>query len=248
VRFVNLVMHMPGPLLFSIFTLVHAALALGALLAFADLPLAALCLFMVEAVTAFDNGVTVAGNRLGITARAAALNRLRFLLHATCIGLLLPVYAHIGAALAFPHGLAGLVNALAWVLAAALGLYGYFVQYRGMASLLPVNYYGCLRYAQAVSERTRHPDYQYSATELAARGKLPVVSIVTTLLGLVLAALTGWFGAFWVPFMVTATMLLAGGMPLRSWGPLATSCLEVVFSTGMLYSLLVAAGLLHAAG
>jgi hypothetical protein len=239
---------MLGPLTFTAFTLVHAAIALCALLAFAELPYAAVCLFIVEAVTAFDNAVTVAGNRLGIAPRTVVLNRLRFLLHATCIGLLLPVYAHIGVALAFPHGLAGLVNALAWVLAAVLVVYGYFAQYRGMSSMMPVNYYGCLRYAQAVSERTRHPDYPYSATELAARGKLPVVSIVTTLIGLVLATLIGWFGSFWVPFIVTAMMLLAGGMPLRSWGPFATSCLEIVFSAGMLYSLLVAAGLLHSAG
>jgi hypothetical protein len=239
---------MSGPLLFSLFTLVHAALALGALLAFAELPLAALCLFVVEAVTAFDNGITVAGNRLGIAARTAVLNRLRFLLHATCIGWLLPVYAQIGAALAFPHNLAGVINALAWVLALVLGGYGYFVQYRGMSSLMPVNYYGCLRYAQAVSAQTRHADYHYSATELAARGRLPVVSIVTTFAGLAIALLIGWSGSFWVPFSVTALMLLAGGLPLRSWGPLATSCLEVVFSAGMLYSLLVGAGLLHAAG
>lgn len=239
---------MSGPLLFSIFTFVHAALALGALLAFAELPLAAVCLFLVEAVTAFDNGVTVAGNRLGIAARTAALNRLRFLLHATCIGLLLPVYAYIGAALAFPQDLAGFINALAWVLALLLGGYGYFVQYRSMSAVMPVNYYGCLRYAQAVSDRTRHPDYRYSVAELAARGRLPVVSIVTTLAGLIIALLIGWQGSFWVPFIVTALMLLAGGLPLRSWGPLATSCLEVVFSVGMLYSLLVAAGLLHSAG
>jgi len=241
-------MHMSGPLLFSIFTLVHAALALGALLAFAELPLAALCLFIVEAVTAFDNAVTVAGNRLGIAPRTVVLNRLRFLLHATCIGLLLPVYAHIGAAVAFPQDLAGLINALAWVYALVIGGYGYFVQYRGTSSLMPVNYYGCLRYAQAVSERTRHPDYNYSAAELTARGRLPVVSIVTTLTGLIIALLIGWQGSFWVPFIVTALMLLAGGLPLRSWGPLATSCLEIVFSAGMLYSLLVAAGRLHAAG
>jgi len=239
---------MSGPLLFSLFTLAHASIALSALLAFAELPLAALCLFIVEAVTAFDNGVTVAGNRLGIAPRTAVLNRLRFLLHATCIGLLLPVYTYIGAALAFPHNLAGFSNALAWVLALVLGGYGYFVQYRGMSSLMPVNYYGCLRYAQAVSERTRHPDYNYSVAELSARGRLPVVSIVTTLAGLIIALLIGWSGSFWVPFIVTALMLLAGGLPLRRWGPLATSCLEVVFSTGMLYSLLVAAGLLHAAG
>ncbi len=233
---------MIGPQAFTVFTLLHAAIALGALLAFAEMPAAAVCLFVVEIVTAFDNAATVVGNRLGIAPRTAALNRLRFLFHATCIGLLVPVYAHIGAALAFMHGWAGLINAIAWVLALLLGLYGYFVQYRRMSSMMPVNYYGCLRYAQAVSERTRHPDYNYSAAELAARGKLPVVSIVTTLIGLVLATLIGWFGSFWVPFIVTALMLSAGGLPLRSWGPFATSCLEILFSAGMLYSLLAVAG------
>ena len=69
-----------------------------------------------------------------------------------------------------------------------------------------------------------------------------MASIYTTLAGLVLGLLTGWFGGFWVPAIVTALMFLAGSFPQRSWGPLATSCLEVVYSAGMVYSLAYAAG------
>jgi hypothetical protein len=62
------------------------------------------------------------------------------------------------------------------------------------------------------------------------------------LAGLILALLIGWFGSLWVPFIVTALMFLAGALPLRTWGPLATSCLEVIYSGGMLYSLAVVVG------
>lgn len=230
-----------GPFAFTLFALVHAGIALGALLAAASMPVAAACLLVVEAITAFDNAVTVAGNRMGIAPRTEALNRRRFLLHASCIALLVPVYAGIAAKLAFPSD-SWWINGLSILLALLLGIYGYFFQYRSMHSIMPVRYYGCLRYAQSVSELSRHPDYRYSPDQLAARGRLPVVSIVTTLIGLIISLLIGWFGSFWVPCIVTGLMLLAGGMPLRSWGPLATSCLEIVFSAGMLYSLLVAAG------
>ena len=61
--------------------------------------------------------------------------------------------------------------------------------------------------------------------------------MLSVLAGLVMAALVGWFGSFWVPFIVTLIMFAAAGFPKRSWAPLATSCLEVVFSGGLLYSL-----------
>ena len=48
----------------------------------------------------------VLGNRIGINAAAERLNRMRFLLHAVCIGLLVPVYTVIGA-LAGVDALAG---------------------------------------------------------------------------------------------------------------------------------------------
>jgi len=235
---------MIGPIVFSFFTLVHAGIAFGALQLFDTSPVAATCLFIIEAVTAFDNGVTLLGNRLGIGAQAELLNRLRFFLHAVCISLLLPVYAAIANAVAFTDTAALLVYVLAWLLAAAIAIFGYVVQYGRMGPIVPVSYFGCLRYAQSVGELTRHPDYEYSETELEARGSLPMASVATTFLGLILALLTGIFGSLWVPFIVTALMFLAGAMPQRTWGPLATSCLEIIYSGGMLYSLAVAVGAL----
>jgi hypothetical protein len=242
---------MNGPAAFSVFTLVHAAIGLLALACGVSLlgvgtvqylPAAAFCLFIVEAVTAFDNGVTVAGNRLGIGPRTERLNRVRFFLHATCIGLLVPVYTGIANTLAFSGSLATALNLTGWLLAVAIILFGYYAQYRRTGALMPVSYFGCLRYATSVSDFTRHPEYEYSAQQLAARGSLPLASVLTTLIGLLIAALTGWFGSFWLPFVVTALMLSAGGFAQRSWGPFATSCLEIIYSGGMLYSLLYAAG------
>ena len=129
------------------------------------------------------------------------------------------------------------------VVAVAIIFYGYRVQYRGTGQIMPVNYFGCLRYAQSVSDMTRHSAYDYSDTELAARGHIPLASVITTFVGLIVAFFTGWLGEFWVPFAATAVIFVAGGLPLRTWGPLATSCLEVVFSSGILYSLLYAAAL-----
>ena len=237
---------MIGPISFSFFTLVHASIALLALAFIGELPAAALCLFAVEAATAFDNGVTVIGNRMGIGQATERLNRLRFLLHAVCIGLLVPVYAGIGNALAFSGESALMIDTAARVLAIAICLYGYFFQYRSVGSLMPVSYFGCLRYAQSVTETTRLAGYDYTAEELLAKGKMPVASIYTTLIGLLVALAIGWFGSFWVPCIVTALMFLAGSFPLRSWGPFATSCLEIIFSAGMLYSLSVAAAAVFA--
>ncbi len=233
---------MIGPLAFSIFTAAHAGIACGALLLFNQSPVAAVCLIIVEAVTAFDNGVTVLGNRMGIGAQAELLNRMRFFLHAVCISLLLPVYAVIANTVAFSGPAAVLIYVLAGLLTVAIAIVGYRFQYGRIGQLMPANYFGCLRYAQSVSDATRHPDYEYSETERAARGGLPIASILTISAGLVFALLIGWFGSFWVPFIVTALMLLAGALPPRTWGPLATSCLEIVYSGGMLYSLAVVAG------
>jgi len=240
-----------GPAAFASFAIIHAVIALLALRAgmslladssFLYLSAAALCLFLVEAVTAFDNGVTVLGNRLGIAPLTERLNRMRFFLHATCIGLLLPVYTGIANTLAFSGTAAMVTNVLGWSFAVAIILYGYFFQYRRTGALMPVNYFGCLRYATSVSESTRHADYSYSEEQLAARGSVPMASVITTLLGLVVAGLTGWFGSFWVPFGVTALMFLAGSFSQRTWGPFATSVLEIVYSGGMLYSLMYATG------
>ena len=230
-----------GPVFFAFFAFAHAAFALLALQALRALPAAALCLFIVEAVTAFDNGVTVLGNRLGIAPRTESLNRARFFLHATCIGLLVPVYTGIADAVAFEGAIATGLNAAGWVAAIALILYGYFKQYRRTGALMPVRYFGCLRYATSVNELTRHPDYSYSEEQLAARGSLPLASVITTLCGLLISIAIGLLGSLWVPLIVTALMFLAGSFTQRSWGPFATSCLEIIFSGGLVYSLLHAA-------
>jgi hypothetical protein len=205
--------------------------------------LPALCLFVVEAVTAFDNGATVLGKRLGIGEQAKNMNRKRFLLHATCIAFLLPVYSGIGTVIAFGQFGSVVANLISWLLVVLIGIYGYLYQYQRIQSLMPINYFGCLRYAQSVSDNTRYPGYEYSEQELSARGRLPMASVMTTVSALLLSLLIGWFGMFWVPFVVTAIMFIAAGLPQRGWGPLMTSCLEVIFSTGLLYSLWYVSGL-----
>ena len=230
-----------GPLAFSFFTLVHAAIAVASL-AVADILLwPALCLFIVEAVTAFDNGVTVVGKRMGLSNINRSLNMGRFFLHACCIGLLLPVYGGIGLELAFTGGLAAWVMPVCWVLALAICLFGYLVQFRGLQLIMPVNYFGCLRYAQSVNDITRWPGYEYSEAELNNKSLPPFASIITTFMGLIIAFMIGWWGEFWLPFIVTAVMLLAGSFPQRPWAPVATSGLEIIFSSGLYYSLWCAA-------
>jgi hypothetical protein len=239
------VLNMAGPVLFSLFAILHLAVSIASFTLVSAVPHAAICFFIVEAVTAFDNAATVVGKNTGIGADTEQLNRLRFLLHATCISLLLPVYSEIGRVFGYgPYG-ADMADIIAWVLVVVIGLLGYFHQYRGMGRIMPVNYFGCLRYAQSVGDHTRYPGYKYSPEELAAHGKLPIASVLTVLVGLVMAGLIGWLGSFWVPFGVTLIMLAATGFPRHSWGPLATSCLEVVFSGGLLYSLWLAAEITH---
>jgi hypothetical protein len=232
---------MPGPAIFSFFALVHLGISLAAFTLVTSVPHAAVCLFIVEAVTAFDNAVTIAGNGMGVAAATERLNRLRFLLHAVCISLLLPVYSEIGRAFAFSPFGANVADIASWTLVFFIALLGYFLQYRRVGEIMPVNYFGCLRYAQSVSDATRYPGYDYSPEQLAARGHLPIASVLTVVLGLVLAAITGWYGGFWIPFVVTLSMFFAAGFPQRGWGPLATSSLEVVFSGGILYALWQAA-------
>ena len=234
---------MPGTIVFSFFALVHWCLALAALALVPAMLLPALCLFIVEAVTAFDNGATVVGRRLGLGPAAEQLSRRRFFLHATCIGFLVPVYSGIGSAVAFSPFGSVVANVLAWMLAIGIVFYGYFYQYKPLGLLMPVSALGCLRYAQAVTPETRWPDYDYSDAELGARGGVPVASVMATSAGLVFAALIGWFGDFWVPFVLTLLMFMAGALPQKGWGPIAISALEVVFSAGLLYSLWYASGL-----
>jgi len=227
----------PGPLIFSAYALVHALVAAAALLLFAAAPAAAACLFVVEAVTAYDSLIVVLGRRIGINATAERLNRMRFFLHAVCIGLLVPVYTGIGG-LAGVGALAGpVVTTTAFVVAGCIALLGCGIQYRRVDHIMPINNFGCLRYAQSVDETRRYPGYDYTEEELAQKAFPPLASIVTVLIGLVLALWTGIAAGFWIPFIVTALMFTASAFPDKTWGPLLTSCLEIFFSAGLLYSL-----------
>jgi hypothetical protein len=40
-----------------------------------------------------------------------------------------------------------------------------------------------------------------------------------------------------VPFTVTALMFVAAALPARTWGPLVTSMLEIIYSGGLAWSL-----------
>ena len=226
-----------GPLIFPLFALAHLVFAVIALGAVPTAPAAAIGLVLVELVTCYDNGVVALGNRLGISTLNQRLNRLRFFLHAVCIAGLIPAYAGIGR-LADAAGFdAGWFNAAITVLTAGLVLFGYFIGYRPIKRIMPVNYYGCLRYAQAVNPASRRDDYAYSAAELEQRGMPPLTSILTVLIGLVLSLWLGLSAGFWVPAIVTGLMMLAGRLPANAFGALNTSCLEIVYSAGMVWSL-----------
>ena len=64
-----------GSVLFGFFALVHWCIALAALSLTEHLLLPAFCFFVVEAVTAFDNGATVLGKRMGPGSQAERMNR-----------------------------------------------------------------------------------------------------------------------------------------------------------------------------
>ncbi len=236
-------MTIPGPLVFSVYALVHAGIALLALALVPALPAAAFCLFAVEAITAYDSLIVVLGSGIGPGPTAERLNRARFFLHAVCIGLLVPVYVGIAAVLDVP-GLSGAAAMpAAFVAATALAAFGYVVQYRGLQHIMPVDCYGCMRYAQSVEPERRWPGYAYSDAEQAARALPPIASIITVVAGLVLSAWTGWQSGFWVPFAVTALMFTASAFPAkRAWGPLLTSLLEIIYSGGLFWSLATLAG------
>ena len=211
--------------------------ALIALGAFPIAPFAVAGLALVELVTFYDNAVVALGNRLGISALNERLNRLRFFLHAVCIGGLIPVYAGIGR-LAGNETFA--TSWFGWVtLAVTLGmvLFGYVAGYRPIERIMPVNYYGCLRYAQSVNPASRRDDYDYNAVELAQQGRPPLASILTVMLGLILSVWIGLSTGFWLPAAVTGLMLLAGALPQNELGAAATSGLEIIYSAGMVYSL-----------
>jgi hypothetical protein len=213
-----------------------------ALIAWSAGPVAAACLALVEFITFYDNAVVVLGNRLGVSPRTAALNRRRFLLHAVCISLLVPVYAGLGRLLGIPAFASMAFNTGVVTVTAAITVLGYFTGYRPLKRLMPVNYYGCLRYAQSVNPQSRRNDYRYSDAELTQKAFPPMASIVTVLVGLGLSIWMGLAADFWIPALVTAPMLLAGAFPPKAWGALATSCLEILFSAGLVFSLLTLSG------
>ena len=203
----------------------------------AGAPIAAICLALVELITFFDNAVVATGNRVGINDHNEKLNRSRFFLHAVFIAALIPVYAGIGQL----AGVAAFNTQTFWivitVLTTAVVLFGYFVGYRKIGRIVPVNYYGCLRYAQSVSDQTRHSEYNYSQAELELKGFPPFTSIITVLIGLILSIWIGISADVWLPAIVTGLMMLAGRFPLNAAGALITSSLEIIFSAGLVYSL-----------
>ena len=119
----------------------------------------------------------------------------------------------------------------------AISLLGFILGFVRIPRIMPSNYFGCLRYTQSVNENTRRSDYQYSSEELQARPFPPLASIATVLIALGVSLWLGLAANYWPPFVFTAVMFLAASFPPRSWGPLATSCIEVVFSGGLLWVL-----------
>ncbi|MBT8421806.1 MAG: hypothetical protein HKN56_03560 [Gammaproteobacteria bacterium] len=230
-------MKISGALIFSVYALTHAAIAVGALLLVPRAPVVATGLFVVEAVTAYDSLIVVLGKHIGINRTAERLNRMRFFLHAVCIGLLVPVYTGLGALAGVPALAAFAATTAAWVAAAVIAALGYSLQYRRLGHIMPVNSFGCLRYAQSVDDTRRYPGYDYSEAELAQNAMPPLASILTVTIGLAIALWIGLAAGFWLPFIVTALMFSAASFPDKTWGPLLTSCLEIFFSAGLLYSL-----------
>lgn len=159
-----------------------------------------------------------------------------------CIAGLIPAYAGIGR-LAGASGFAtGWFTAIITVLTAGTVLFGYFIGYRPIERIMPVDYYGCLRYAQSVTPASRRDDYTYSDAELTQKGMPPFTSILTVILGLLLSLWIGVSAGFWLPAIVTGLMMLAGRLPANAAGALATSGLEIVYSAGMVWSLVSLAG------
>ena len=200
-------------------------------------PAPALCLFLVEMITVFDNLVVSLGNRLGIGSVAERLNWARFLFHGTFIAFLLPVYwyfAEMQEVSFFHSGVSTLILVLLMMTISGLGFYIGFLR---IPRIMPIDYFGCLRYAQAVSEQTRYRDYAYSNAELSARPMPPLAPIITVLIGLAVSAWIGLAAGDWLPLVLTLIMFLAASFPPRTWGPLATSWVEVIFSGGLLYVL-----------
>ncbi|MGI9308453.1 MAG: hypothetical protein ACR2P6_04255 [Gammaproteobacteria bacterium] len=182
------------------------------------------------------------GNRLGISALNRRLNRTRFFLHAVFIAGLIPGYAGIGRLARVESFATDWFNIGIGALTIAVMLFGYFVGYRSLGQIVPVNYYGCLRYAQAVTTTSRRKDYAYSDAELELTGFPPFTSIITVLIGLALSLWIGLTAGYWIPAIATGLMMLAGSFPPKAWAALATSCLEIIFSAGIVYSLVELAG------
>jgi hypothetical protein len=226
-----------GPIVFPLFALVHLGLSLLALSKLSVVPFAAVGLFVVEFVTFFDNAVVASGNRIGVSAHLEKLNRARFFLHAVFIAGLVPAYAGIGELAGMQFFATAFSEYAVAVLTASVMLFGYFVGWRKVNLLMPVNYYGCLRYAQSVNAASRLPDHTYSEAELEQTAFPPVTSIITVVIGLVLSIWIGVATGFWIPAVVTGLMLLAGNLPANGFGALATSALEIIYSGGMVYSL-----------
>ena len=230
-----------GPLVFPLFALTHLVIALLALGLLDTVPVAASCLFIVELITFYDNLVVALGNRLGVGSRAERLNRARFFFHGTLISLLIPVYWQIASTLGIAAFQTNLSQLLVVGIVIVVSALGYVTGYLKIGPIIPINYFGCLRYAQSVSDQTRRTDYHYSERELNAKAMPPLASIATVVIGMGISLWVGWLASFWVAFVVTLMMFTAASFPIKTWGPLATSVVEVIFSGGLLYSLSFAA-------
>jgi hypothetical protein len=230
-----------GPPVFALFAVTHLVIGLLALTLIDAAPLAAVCFFVVEFITFYDNLIVAAGNRLGVNSLNKKLNWTRFFFHGTMISLLLPVYSEIARLSGVGFFQAPFSQTGIGVLVIAIAVLGFLLGFLRVDVIMPVNYFGCLRYAQSVSEITRREDHVYSDIELRARARPPMASILTTVIGLAISLWTGMTATFWLPFVVTAIMFTAASFPIKTWGPLATSLVEIVFSAGICFSLYLVA-------
>jgi hypothetical protein len=227
-----------GPIVYPLFALTHLLIAVLALMQRDHYLLAASCLFVVELMTFYDSAVISVGNRLGISPLAKNVNRSRFFLHGCFISLLLFFYSGVGEKMGVAVFQTNEWQWLLLVLVLIISMIGFQWGFRKSGNIMPVNSFGCLRYAQSVSDLTKRQDYHYSDDEMAARAIPPIASILTVFIGLLISLWIGVAVGHWLLFLVSLMMILAGWFPQRGWGPLATSCIEMVFSAGLLWSLM----------
>jgi hypothetical protein len=226
-----------GLFLFPFFAAIHLIYALTSFSFIGSLGFAAIAFMCVELITFWDNFIIAIGNRVGIGARLERLNWARFFFHGTFISLLLPVYLIIGQrqGLTFFDGI--VMQVIICVFVVAIACFGYITGFNKVMSIVPTNYFGCLRYAQSVTELTALEGYEYTAEQKNAKVIPPLAAILTTLLNLILSVWIGFAVDFWLPFIATAIIFSAASFPFRRWGALLTSAIEIIYSGILLYAL-----------